>query len=135
MRYSRGSSDVANALENLLGGMEQGGRIRESLALAYWPQVVGAQAAAASEADSVRDGILVVRTKSSVWSHELTFLKSHIIADLNRRLGRAAIREIIFRAQGVQKRDAVEPPNEPTEEELASTVLPAAEQAKLRRDL
>jgi predicted nucleic acid-binding Zn ribbon protein len=79
--------------------MESGTKLRESLALAYWAEVVGEQAAAASQAETIRDGILFVRTKSSVWSHELTFLKAHILAELNRRIGRPVIKDIIYRAQ------------------------------------
>src|SRR5579883_652280 len=66
----RGSHPLAGVLQSAITPMESAGKIRESLALAYWPRVAGAQASAATEAESVRDGILFVRTKSSVWSHE-----------------------------------------------------------------
>src|SRR5438552_2577851 len=110
---------AADALAGLLGGLESAPRVRESLALAYWERVVGPQAAAASEAESVRDGVLFVRTKSSVWSHELTFLKSRIISELNRRIGGPIIKEVIFRAQGVAKRAAGADESGPSAEELA----------------
>src|SRR5690348_9072138 len=99
-RRARGG--VGEALAGLLGSLESATAVRESLALAYWERVVGPQAAAATEPESVRDGVLFVRTKSSVWSHELTFLKAHILTELNRRIGRPVIKEIIFRAQGVR---------------------------------
>src|SRR5689334_95027 len=66
-----GGSPVAQVLASAIGRMESAPKIRESLALAWWPRVVGAQAAAATEVECTRDGILFVRTKSSVWSHEL----------------------------------------------------------------
>lgn len=137
----RGQGQAREALEGLLGSLDGGaaGRVRESLAFPYWAQVVGPQAAAATEPESIRDGVLFVRTKSSVWSHELTFLKSHILAELNRRIGRPAIKEIIFRAQGLSKL-AAEPPiapagSAPTGDELAAVVLLPDEQAALDREL
>jgi predicted nucleic acid-binding Zn ribbon protein len=129
------SANVADALENLLGGMESSARVRENLSLAYWDKVVGAQAAAATEAESVKEGVLFVRTKSSVWSHELTFLKSTILEKLNQRIGRPVIREIIFRAQGVKKSPPPEGPAHPTEEEIAAVVLLPGEQKALDSEL
>ena len=135
-RRSRGQGAVGEALNGLFGTIESGSRLRESLALAYWAEIVGPQAAAASEAETVRDGILFVRTKSSVWSHELTFMKAHILAELNRRIGRAIIREIIYRAQGVKKPPEAEPDtHHPTEDDLKLVVLNAREQADLNEDL
>ena len=137
MRHrSRGQGAVGEALNGLFGTMESGGRLRESLALAYWSDVVGPQAAAASEPETVRDGILFVRTKSSVWSHELTFLKSHILTELNRRIGRPIIKDIIYRAQGVKKAPQPEAAGDhPTEEELKLVVLTAREQTALDEEL
>lgn len=134
MRRRRGQSGVQEALEGLLGSMESATKVRESLALAYWKQVVGPQAAAASEPESVRDGVLFVRTRSSVWSHELTFLKSHIMTELNRRIGRPVIKEIVFRAQGVKRTKAPEepPPDAPTDDELSRVQLLPEEQIALR---
>ena len=129
------SSNISAALESLLSGMETSPRIRENLALAYWDKIVGPQAAAATEAESVREGVLFVRTKSSVWSHELTFLKSMILAKLNQKIGKPVIREIIFRAQGVKKQPPEEPPSRPTDEDLAAVVLNPSEQRRLDAEI
>ena len=134
MRRNR-SANIAAAVDNLIGGMEASSRVRESLALAYWDKIVGRQAAAATEAESVKEGVLFVRTKSSVWSHELTFLKSVIISKLNQRLGRPLIREIIFRAQGVKKPPIPEPISKPTDEELAAVILTPADQKQIDSEL
>lgn len=117
------SGGIPAILDTLFSGMDSGSRIREALALAYWDSVVGPQAAAATEAESVREGVLFVRTRSSVWSHELTFLKSAILTRLNQRIGRPVIREIIFRAQGVKKNPPPEESPKPTDEDLAAVSL------------
>ena len=132
----RRQATIKEAFERLVGGMEGGQRLRENLAVAYWEQVVGPAASAASAADYARDGILHVRTKSSVWSQELALLKSHIIPELNRRIGRPAIRDIHFRAHGLKKpAEQAEPPPVPSAADLAAVRLTAAEAKALDRDL
>lgn len=115
--------------------MESSTQIRESLALAYWPRVVGAQAAAATQAEAVRDGVLFVRTKSSVWSHELMLHKARLLQGLNRLLGAPVITEIIFRAQGIAPPAPPADPDNPTEEELAAVALEPHERDRLRISL
>jgi predicted nucleic acid-binding Zn ribbon protein len=116
--------------------MESAQKLRESLALVYWARVVGAEGAAASEAESVRDGVLFVRTKSSVWSHELSFFKTEILRRLNRLLGGKVITDIVFRAQGLQKPPPRPPePEGPSPEELAAVTLDPSEKAELRAQL
>jgi predicted nucleic acid-binding Zn ribbon protein len=115
--------------------MDSAAQIQQSLALAYWPRVVGAQAAAASEADSVRDGVLFVRTKSSVWSHELNLHKARLLLNLNRLLGGKILQDIIFRAQGVTRTEEEPEPDTPSPEELAAVILEPDEKAVLRARL
>ena len=115
--------------------MDSSTQIRESLALAYWPRVVGAQAAAATQAESVRDGVLFVRTKSSVWSHELMLHKARLLQNLNRLLGTQVIKEIIFRAQGITPPEPPADPENPTDAELATLILEPHERDRLRTSL
>jgi len=130
-----GGGALVGILQNVINGMESGPKIRESLALAYWPRIVGPQAAAATEPETVRDGVLFVRTKSSVWSHELTLHKARILQNLNRLLGGKVIAEILFRAQGVTPKSVEEEPDVPSPEELAAVVLEPPEKAELRARL
>src|SRR5690348_15807652 len=122
MPYLRGGP-MGSVLMNAISRMESAPRVRESLALAYWPRVAGAQGAAATRAESVRDGILTVRTKSSTWSHELTLHKAHLLLGLNRLLGGKIITDIRFRAQGVKQEETDEETDTPSAEELALVVL------------
>jgi predicted nucleic acid-binding Zn ribbon protein len=131
----RSRSGLSDALDGLFSGLESGPKVRESLAVGYWAQVVGAQAAAATEAETIRDGILFVKTKSSVWSHELTMLKGHIIQELNKRIGRTAVKDIIFRAKGVKEAEQETAPILPDAEILAAVVLSPDEQKALDGDM
>lgn len=125
------ASPMVGLLKSAIGGMDSAGMIEQSLALAYWERVVGPQAAAASRAESVRDGILIVVTRSSVWSHELSLHRQSILTALNRLLGRPMIREILFRAQGVPSGPPAADPEIPDATELDAVVLPREEQARL----
>lgn len=127
---------IAEVLVATVTGMDSAARVRESLAFAYWARIVGAQAAAATEVESVRDGILFIRTKSSVWSHELTLHKAKIVEGLNRMLGGRVITEIVYRARGVKKRqEAPLEADAPDLAELDAVVLDAAEHAELQAHL
>ncbi|HZT41676.1 MAG TPA: DUF721 domain-containing protein [Chthonomonadaceae bacterium] len=130
-----GSTTVANALKSAIDGLESASRIRESMAIGLWPRAVGPQAAAATEPEAVRDGVLFVRTKSSVWSQELVFLKADILTKLNRLLGGNIITDLRFRARGVSKAEAEMEPDTPAPEELAAVVLEPAEEAELQARL
>lgn len=127
---------VSEALPAALGGLPSSVKVYESLAFAHWSKVVGAQAAAATEPESVRDGILFVRTKSSVWSHEMNVMKAHLITELNTLIGKPVIKEIIFRAQGIKRKKTESATSgQPTEDELKLLRLPIAEQSALQQEL
>jgi predicted nucleic acid-binding Zn ribbon protein len=121
-------------MDQVIDSLESRKRVRESLALAHWPRVVGAHAAAATEAETVRDGILFVRTRSSSWSHELTLHKERILHLLNEALGEPLIREIVFRARGLAPKSAP-PATDPTPEELQAVVLEPPEEEELEARL
>jgi predicted nucleic acid-binding Zn ribbon protein len=126
------ASYFTELLLSTISGMESRTRIRESLSFAYWARVVGPQAAAATEVESVRDGVLIVRTKSSVWSHELTLHKEKLISGLNRMLGAAVIKEIVYKARGVKKAAVkLVEPDTPDQKELDAVLLEPAELAEL----
>lgn len=88
---------MGDTLKTLLGMMEHGGQLRANMAAAYWPTVVGPIVARSAKPLHVKDGILIVRTRGSVWSQEISFLKHRIITDLNRLCGATVIRDIQFR--------------------------------------
>ncbi len=125
---------LSSVLVNTISGMDSAPKVRESLALAYWPRAVGEMAAAATEPESVRDGMLVIRTKNSVWSHELTFHKVKIIENLNRMLEGRVITDIKFKAMGVKLREK-DIPAMPPLAELEAVVLEDHEEEALQESL
>ena len=130
-----GVNEMHGLLDRTIGMMEASTRIRESLAFAYWPRVVGDTAAAASEVEMVSNGVLIVRTRSSAWSHELLMHRVRILERLNKLIGAPVIKDIRFHAQGVVKPkvDAATPT--PTPAELLKLILEPAEQEELNARL
>ncbi len=80
-------------------------RILEQQAMAKWREVVGPQIAASSRPDSVREGMLFVTCKSSMWSSELSLHKPDIVKRLNAAVGKKIIEDIRFTARGFRKAD------------------------------
>lgn len=132
MTWNRPASAGA-ILESLLRKLDFGGRIRQNMAIAFWPQVVGPAVAAACTAEEVKDGILYVRTPGSTWSQELSLLKHEILPRLNERLGGGVIQDIKFRSGQRKNKEHTEVRHAPTREELAQVTLTDEDQAELNK--
>ena len=113
-------------------------RARQELAAADWPEIVGEKAAAASKPDTIRDGILFINCKSSVWAQELTLYKSRIMAELNKRAGSKLISDVRFSGGGLRKRgDETEPEEEerPSPKDVQSVRLSDEDVSRISRAL
>lgn len=88
-------------LKGLLEHLAQQSGMAEQLAvrgcISLWPEVAGEEVAKATVAERVKDGVLYVRTRSSVWACELAFYRDRFIAEINQRMGTPMIRDIRFR--------------------------------------
>jgi hypothetical protein len=78
-------------------------KILEQQCMQRWRQIVGPQIAAATVPDKVRDGIMFVCCKSSVWANELTFLKKDIIGRINKAAKASIITDIRFSSAGYKR--------------------------------
>lgn len=78
-------------------------RILEQQTLAKWAATVGPQIAASSRAEAVRDGVLFVSCKSSMWSSELSLHTIDIVKKLNAAVGKELVKDIRFSARGFRK--------------------------------
>jgi predicted nucleic acid-binding Zn ribbon protein len=65
-------------------------------AMTLWPEIAGEQLANVCKAESVRDGTLYVKAKSSSWANELTFHKPELLRKLGARLGAGVVNDIHF---------------------------------------
>jgi predicted nucleic acid-binding Zn ribbon protein len=65
--------------------------------LGRWPTLVGAANAAHSTPAGYCDGVLTVRTESTVWATSLRAIASQLVAKLNDELGDGAVTRIEVR--------------------------------------
>lgn len=135
-RIKRGVSPLGSLLSDGLTQLQIDRKIKEHTAPLLWAEVVGPQVAGRTEVMGVTDGVLRVSTASSVWSHELTFLKARILHDLNTRLGAPPggaaepyIKDILFQNRGLrrEKAKAGKPAAAPTPDQLDDVELSSAE--------
>ena len=87
---------IQKVIDNLLKNLGIETRIKESMAVVIWPDIVGQRVAEISKAERVIDGILFVKVESSTWRTELLLHKEKILKKLNQKLGKPIIAEIRF---------------------------------------
>ena len=131
-RSTRSLSSASDALASWLGSQDLAQQLRPHMARVHWAPVVGEQIAAVTQVTSVRDGVLTVRVKHSVWSNEINLLSDDILRRLNLELGGRLITKLHLEVTGLEP---VSPPRSepvrpvPTEEELSLIVLSTEKQA------
>ena len=85
-----------SALQALCDHLGYSKRIRLVRAVEFWEEVVGKPIADISEAISIKDGILKVKTNDPAWRQELNYMKRKIIRKLNKALGDDIVSDIKF---------------------------------------
>ncbi len=87
---------ISEILLSLLKKRGMASKIEENALLRLWPKAVGPQIILHTKADAVRNGILFVKTISSVWVQQLYFMKEEIRQKLNQLAGKNIINDIRF---------------------------------------
>jgi hypothetical protein len=77
---------------------DQGGAHEPIVLLeAGWEEIVGADVAQNSRPARIADGTLTITTRSSAWSHQLSFLSEHVLRALAARIPSAGVERLRFR--------------------------------------
>ena len=99
--FRKGSiSRVGGLLNSTMDGFGIRGKVMERQAMARWKETVGPHIASSTMPETVRDGILFVCCKSSMWANELSLHRTDIISRLNKAVGKKVISDIRFTARG-----------------------------------
>ena len=125
-KKTRGLSPAVGAVQGFLQSHELAQALRPHMAKVKWVEVVGPQVAGVTQIEAVRDGVLYVRVKNSVWANELSLLKDDMLRRLNVVLGGRVLTDIHFKASGLAKaKKAPAKPAEllPTDAELSRIAL------------
>jgi predicted nucleic acid-binding Zn ribbon protein len=100
------------------------GSVKEKTAKVFWAEIVGEKTASVTIVDNVRDGVLYVTCRDSIWAQQLHFLRPVLIEKLNERLGKGVIKEIRLSGVGFrkgQKREDAEEQPEKSEVKVTLT--------------
>lgn len=130
-------SDVLSAWNPARNGA---GRDPSALLEAGWEEIVGPEVARNCRPARIADGTLTITTRSSAWSHQLSFLTEHLLQAVGARLPSAGIERLRFRVGRLaetranpgsrRRRGAYVPTAERQEAATATEVL-----ARFRRDV
>ncbi len=84
------------------------GAVKEKMALALWPEVVGKKTASVTRVERINQGTLFVTCRDSMWAQELHFLVPVIRKKINEKLGSNVIKEIRVSGRGFRKGESGE---------------------------
>ncbi|HEX9653676.1 MAG TPA: DUF721 domain-containing protein [bacterium] len=93
----KGASSLGEAMQHLLRSLRIESKVKQHLAVASWPEIVGPGVAKVSAADRVENGILFVKVESSTWRNELMFMRMEFVKKVNAFLGENVIQDIRFK--------------------------------------
>lgn len=99
------ASDLMKAGLNRVG-LQQA--VREKSAKVLWAEVVGEKTASVTRIDTIRDGVIFLTCRDSLWAQQLHFLCPMIIQKLNERLGNGVIKDIKLSGVGFRKGQAAQ---------------------------
>ena len=138
MKKTRGMAPASGAVNSFLLSQELSQALRPHLAKVHWAGVVGPQVAGVTQVEAVRDGVLFVRVKNSVWANELTLLKEDMLRRLNAKLGGRVLTDIHFKASGLaraKKKSEPAPIPLPADGELVKITLSKEAAARIETTL
>ena len=111
---------ITRVLDETLKNLGMEVKLKQHGVWSLWGDVVGPAIFAHAQPSGVRDGRLFVAVEDSLWLHQLNYLKHQILVELNNKLGKAALREIVLRVGEVSS-----PPLAPGRTDFSSTNSPA----------
>jgi len=91
-----GPSRLGDVLRAALARLPMANDLADYALWNHWDLVVGPTLARHARPARLRRGVLVVRVDSPEWMHELQFLKHDLRDQLNTRLGRRTVRELLL---------------------------------------
>jgi predicted nucleic acid-binding Zn ribbon protein len=123
---------LSRILEDALKRLDVAEAALEARAVMLWPEIVGPQMAAASEARQVQGGTLMVVTRNSSWSQEFAFQKGTILRRYRERLGKEFIKDLRCSVGAVRGVPEPSASSVPPESEVRKVKLTEAEVSEIR---
>jgi predicted nucleic acid-binding Zn ribbon protein len=101
--------NVSAAVKGALHRLNLDTKMRGYAVWGVWDQAVGETVAQQAQPTFVRAGTLFVKCSSSAWMQELQFMKGTICKELNRLVGREAVKDIRFQMGTIARPSHNEP--------------------------
>lgn len=103
--------------------------------LSLWDRAVGPRVAAQTFPQEIRRGILQVRVSSSVWMHQLQFLKEDILRKLQEVMGSDAVKGFRFSIGEIPRAAPASRPDSPPPDVLGTNLLSARDRRLIEVNL
>lgn len=101
--------NVSSAVKGALHRLNLDTKMRGYAVWGVWDQAVGETVAQQAQPTFVRGDTLFVKCSSSAWMQQLQFMKGKICKELNRLVGREAIKDIRFQIGTISRSSHDEP--------------------------
>ena len=88
---------IGSILEQLFRNPEWKDKLKASIPLLRWQEIVGEKIARQSQPESLSNGVLQVKVENSAWLHHFRFLERDLRQKLNKELPSLEIKELRFR--------------------------------------
>ena len=106
---------IGSILEQLFRNPEWKDKLKASIPLLRWQEIVGEKIARQSQPESLSNGVLQVRVANSAWLHHLRFLERDLRQKLNKELPSLEIKELRFRQGPLDQAEPVKSSSSPEE--------------------
>jgi predicted nucleic acid-binding Zn ribbon protein len=97
MAYDKPVSKISDVMSLLVKELGLTKPVEEFNAVQIWSGVVGEHIAKVSEVEKILHGVLYVKVKNSAWRSELNFKKTDIRQQLNGKIGKELVKDIVFK--------------------------------------
>lgn len=97
MAYTRPPDKLHAVFDALYKQLNFDRATEEYRAMKLWAEVAGAYITKVSQIEKIDRGTLYVKVKNAAWRNELIFKKAGIIEEMNKRLGKDFVKDIIFK--------------------------------------
>jgi len=91
---------VGDILPAVLKSVGLDRKLKDREVLAEWPNVVGSEIAARTEAIHVDDGVLIVKVEHGMWMQELHFMERELLGRLRDAVPGVRLMRIRFETKG-----------------------------------
>ena len=91
------STDLGQALEKMLKRFKLKDKYEETKTLEDWENLVGQTIAADTSPSKIEKGKLFIKVDSPSWRNQLLFQKDYIKKQINQKMDKNLIKEIILR--------------------------------------